>query len=512
MRTALLSLGIVSNYGLVFSQKIDSPNEVYLDAKKSSFNIIDYLDQTAPGSTPEIFAPGIVSVNGRYEYGLSVSPDGNEIYFTADSPGDGLTVIKKTDGIWTSPVIANLRGNNSWEFEAFYAVDGNTLFFTSDTDGNSRFWKVEKTDSGWSDAAYLESPINNSNVMWCTFTSDATMYYGDNSSLQIHRSRSVEGAYPEVENLGFNGTHPSVAPDESYFIFNSGRYGGYGRNDIFVVFRKADGSWHEPVNMGDKINTTFSETCASLSPDGKYIFFSRYDEVGGKSNIYWVSTSVIESLRASVVDLEIITEPADQWIRPDTSATLSVTVDGAISPNYQWYEGAAGDTTDPIDGALEAVFTTPTLSASKTYWVNVTEGDESVSSRTVLVEVKSHYWVWCYDHELPEQGYPFLSNPAGDGIPNGIKYACGLDPTEAIEMGTLLIPLRTDSGAWVIRYVMAKSHPGVSLVLYSSIDLTNWTIVDTEPALEDLGDTWLCTVPIPEDSTMHAYRLVATEV
>ena len=30
----------------------------------------DYLGQTPSGMTAEIFAPGIVSVNGRYEYGV----------------------------------------------------------------------------------------------------------------------------------------------------------------------------------------------------------------------------------------------------------------------------------------------------------------------------------------------------------------------------------------------------------------------------------------------------------
>jgi hypothetical protein len=36
-----------------------------------------------------------------------------------------------------------------------------------------------------------------------------------------------------------------------------------------------------------------SETCPSLSPDGRYLFFSRYNEPGGLSNIYWISSAVI---------------------------------------------------------------------------------------------------------------------------------------------------------------------------------------------------------------------------
>ena len=39
-----------------------------------------YLDQTLPGNTPELFAPGIVSTE-HHEGSLVVHPDGNEIYF-----------------------------------------------------------------------------------------------------------------------------------------------------------------------------------------------------------------------------------------------------------------------------------------------------------------------------------------------------------------------------------------------------------------------------------------------
>ena len=259
-------------------------------------NETDYLGQTPPGNTPEIFAPGIVSVTGRYEYGLSVSPNNDEIYFTAEEPGDGLMVVRKVNGIWGKPELANLRGKNRWEFEAFFTPDGSKLYFTSETNDTSKFWFMVKDAGTWSKPKYLPSPINNTSVMWCTFTFDETMYYGNNNNFQIHRARLTSGKYTEIENLGFKGTHPTIAPDESFFLFNSRSYGGYGKSDILVVFKNENGSWGTPINLGDKINTEYSETCASLSPDGKYIFFSRYNEPENKSNIYWVSSDIITRL------------------------------------------------------------------------------------------------------------------------------------------------------------------------------------------------------------------------
>ena len=40
-----------------------------------------YLGQMPPGSTPEVFAPGIVSTKG-WEYGVVFTPDMKELYFS----------------------------------------------------------------------------------------------------------------------------------------------------------------------------------------------------------------------------------------------------------------------------------------------------------------------------------------------------------------------------------------------------------------------------------------------
>lgn len=42
---------------------------------------INYLDQKKPGIIPEIFAPGIVSMKGRFEMGFTMSPNGASIAF-----------------------------------------------------------------------------------------------------------------------------------------------------------------------------------------------------------------------------------------------------------------------------------------------------------------------------------------------------------------------------------------------------------------------------------------------
>ena len=46
-----------------------------------------YLEQEVPGSVPKVFAPGLVSLNDRFEFGSFFSKDGKEFYYAVDSAG-----------------------------------------------------------------------------------------------------------------------------------------------------------------------------------------------------------------------------------------------------------------------------------------------------------------------------------------------------------------------------------------------------------------------------------------
>jgi Tol biopolymer transport system component len=117
----------------------------------------------------------------------------------------------------------------------------------------------------------------------------------------IFRADPVEGGYsaPVRVGGGVSSKHsehdPFIAPDESYLIFTSDRPQGYGRGDLWIVYRNPEAGWSDPVNMGPRINTDAYEYCAMLSPDGKQLFFTR--NADGNGDIYRVDASVIEELR-----------------------------------------------------------------------------------------------------------------------------------------------------------------------------------------------------------------------
>jgi hypothetical protein len=142
-------------------------------------------------------------------------------------------------------------------------------------------------------------------------SSKGTYYFdevGTEGDGSIRYSRLVNGIREEPKLTGKeinNGTwlaHPFIAPDESYIIFDGKKEGGYGDSDLYISYRQQDGSWGKAINLGDKINTEAWEASASVTPDGKYLFFNRMISPPTKESppnvdIYWVDAQIIETLK-----------------------------------------------------------------------------------------------------------------------------------------------------------------------------------------------------------------------
>ena len=126
----------------------------------------------------------------------------------------------------------------------------------------------------------------------------------------IYFSEYQNGAYkvPVKMAFGINGEKtdwcPWVAPDESYLIWSSHREGEVGNGDLYISFRQANGPWGRPVNMGIEVNTSGQERFPSVSPDGKFLFFARHKDRITYSDIYWMSASVIDTLREKARAIE----------------------------------------------------------------------------------------------------------------------------------------------------------------------------------------------------------------
>ncbi|MDR6564448.1 MULTISPECIES: OmpA family protein [unclassified Arcicella] len=103
-----------------------------------------------------------------------------------------------------------------------------------------------------------------------------------------------DGSWSEVMNLGdeintnFTETTPFLAPDGKTLYFSSNRAGGKGSNDIWVAQRKDDSwiHWTEAINIGEPINTEQYDAYYTISAAGDYAYFVSGNNSLGKKDIF----------------------------------------------------------------------------------------------------------------------------------------------------------------------------------------------------------------------------------
>jgi hypothetical protein len=297
-----------------------------------------YLGEQAPGETPVLFAPGIVSTNTR-EWSMASTPDGLEIFFgVVTDERSWILHTMETGGGWTDLAVASFSGVYN-DYDLTMSPDGNRVYFTSNrpADGtgpvleNSDIWYVDRTNQGWGDPVRFPEPINTEmRELYPSESRDGYVYYFSNQvgglgSFDIYRVAIAEEGFGEPENLGpsintaENETDNCISPDGDYLVFTSTREGGYGSGDLYISFRTADGGWTQAENMGEVVNTEHLEFCPSVSRDGKYLFFTsnrpKAEEIVGTTavreelgltpssdrpdiDIYWVDAGTIERFRS----------------------------------------------------------------------------------------------------------------------------------------------------------------------------------------------------------------------
>jgi hypothetical protein len=259
-----------------------------------------YLGQTPPGTTPQVFAPGIVSSPDFSEYSGTFSGDGNEYYFYRFSPStkSEILVSRLVDDAWTTPAPLPLTAAFG-AGEPHITLDNRRLYFMWDRpvaagqsgDANGfGYYVADRTTGGWSEPRYAGQG------MFLTSSRDGRLYTTDMSSLSeggktyLARLTTQDGMFKSYERLTIptylgSQAHPCIAPDGSYLLFDVD-----GGSHLFVCFRQNDGSWSEATDLVEH-GFDLRAGGAYVSPDGKYLFFALRDD------IWWVDAKVIEGLR-----------------------------------------------------------------------------------------------------------------------------------------------------------------------------------------------------------------------
>ncbi|MEO9483998.1 MAG: hypothetical protein ABJG47_11150 [Ekhidna sp.] len=265
-----------------------------------------YLGQKPPGLVPKVFAPDVVSIDGRYESVISFSPNLEELYFGANNEGEETAIYfsKLEGGKWTPVKRANFtKGDKKAELHPFVSPVDQRVYFTAFDSifSDERIWYVDRLGDSWGDAVLLDSPVNDGMVFFPNQSRNGDLYYFNLVQMKTYYASNDGGKFPEVQEVDIAfGHHAFISPSQDYLVITARtKEEGRNDNDVYVCFRKPDRSWTDPINLRSVINSGLNEKSPSISPDGKYMFFGR-DERNiepGLSNIHWVSTEIIEQVR-----------------------------------------------------------------------------------------------------------------------------------------------------------------------------------------------------------------------
>jgi len=298
-----------------FPETVNLLKSLGVDASEPKFPelIGPYMGQKGPGKKPEMFLPGIVSGHYRAHCSIVFSKDGKEACWTEMYPprekgyGTGGVMMMKMIGTkWTYPEKSPVMKG-----EPFFSPNGKKLYFISrksleneDNGGKERIWYMEKTSSGWSEAKPLDETVNSMRIHWQFSVDKWDNLFFSSGSNKIFRSENKDGKYGKpvdisklYNNKTLKGFCPFISPDGSFIIFSSTKKEG-GRNiDLFVSFRRNDGTWTNRINLGEDINATGHDIGPVVTLNGKYLFFTSV----GKNRpwgIYWVDARILEKLKS----------------------------------------------------------------------------------------------------------------------------------------------------------------------------------------------------------------------
>ncbi len=267
----------------------------------------------------ELFVQYGDSIDIEYHFRFAQALKGVKEYKEADKhltryynkPINTLAFIEETDK--TTPHTFKLKQienrNSISDFGLTFYGDDKVAFASARNSENPAY--------SWNNLPYLDlysGTLNSQNVLEnvqpfsesinteshessAVFTKDGkTMYFNRTNTsrkktdeeriahIKIYKAELVDGQWTNVTALpftsnGYSTEHPALSTDEKTLYFASDMPGTYGSFDIYKVAINDDGTYGEPENLGETINTKHREQFPFMS---KYnvLYFSSIGHLG----------------------------------------------------------------------------------------------------------------------------------------------------------------------------------------------------------------------------------------
>lgn len=248
-------------------------------------------------------------LNGKL-YIVSARNNARKTYGWNEEPFlDILEIPVRTDGVYGNAFLLGNKINTKFhEGTVAFSPDGETMYFSRES---------------FYENLYEKDSITNNKY----------------SVMNLFKATKTEGLWDNVVPLPFNSSKhntsgPSISKDGKTLYFHSDRPGGFGLADIYKVEIKPNGTFGEPVNLGQKINTEGQERFPFEGSD-RNLYFSSDGHLGlGGLDVFF--SKEIDGKMAPVRNIGIpVNSSAD-----DFAFTINESGEGYVSSNRMGGRGS----------------------------------------------------------------------------------------------------------------------------------------------------------------------------
>ncbi|MDX2195503.1 MAG: OmpA family protein [Cytophagales bacterium] len=207
----------------------------------------------------------------------------------------------------------------SSEINPKLTADGKQLFFTRK--GKEDGYDIEDIymsemgkDNKWKPAVRLDNPFNQDLKNSVTYASVDGNFIIIKGVYKKGQLKVNERGYSIVKKTKSGWGMPETMPIENYDKMDKGYHNGLSmspagnaciitlseikdnvNNDLYITFRKKDGTWTQPKNMGKPINESSNEFAPFMAADGVTLYFAS-DRPGGLGETdIWISKRMDDS-------------------------------------------------------------------------------------------------------------------------------------------------------------------------------------------------------------------------
>ncbi|PKR81481.1 hypothetical protein CW751_05365 [Brumimicrobium salinarum] len=266
------------------------------------------------------------NVNSKYpDYGMVMTADASEIFFTSRRPGTtGEEKDEFIDAYFEDVYTSNRYESENWTVaknigapintkghDAAVALspDGSKMIVYIDDKGDGNLYESKREGDEWSKPKIFNDAVSgpyHEASAW--YTPDGKELYfiserplekrGDPKDRDIYvatwnadkeRWGNVQ-RLPETINSKYNEDGIYVHPDGKTIYFSSKGHNSMGGYDVFKAVKNEDGTWTEPENMGYPINTPDDDVFFTVAANGRDAYMTSFREDGlGDKDLYKVT-------------------------------------------------------------------------------------------------------------------------------------------------------------------------------------------------------------------------------